>query len=75
MLQYCYRGACSIDLGQSVVITGGGWPVAVRTVTQYSENGDAKELQELITGRYYHGCSSYTDSNNNMVMTISNIND
>ena len=70
MLQYCYRRACSIDLGQSVVITGGYY--TMRTVTQYSENGEAKELQELITGRYNHGCSYYTDSDNNMVMTISN---
>ena len=69
MLQYCYRRACSINLGQSVVITGGWYNGGVKTVTQYSENGDANELPELITERGGHGCSSYTDSNNNMVMT------
>ena len=59
-------------MGQSVVITGGGY--TKRTVTQYKEDGTATEMLQLITGRWNHGCSSYTDSNNNMVMTISNIN-
>ena len=70
MLQYCYRYGCSIDLGQSVVITGGA---SMRTVTQYKEDGDYTQMPQLITGRYYHGCSSYTDSDSNMVRIISNI--
>ena len=71
MLQYCYRSACSIDLGQSVVITGGVY--SERTVTQYKEDGDHTEMPQLVTGRLNHGCSSYTDSDNNIVMTNVNI--
>ena len=71
MLQFCYRAACSIDMGQSVVITGGY--NTKRTVTEYKEDGDHAEMPPLITGRYNHGCSSFMDSDNNMVRIISNI--
>ena len=69
MLQYCYSYACSIDLGKSVVITGGY--NTEKTVTQYYEDGSFNELPQLITGRYYHGCSSYVDGNGNIVSIIS----
>ena len=65
MLQYCYRDACAIDMGETVIITGGEH--TKRKVTQYNEDGQHKELPELITGRRYHGCSSYVDSDNNIV--------
>ena len=64
-LQYCYSNACALDLGQTVIITGGAgtnWKV-----TEYNEDGQAKELPQLITGRYNHGCSSYIDKDGNIV--------
>ena len=71
MLHYCYSRACTIDLGQSVVITG-GWDLdPEKIVTQYYEDGSFNELPQLITGRYWHGCSSYVDGNGNVVSIIS----
>ena len=72
MLQYCYRYACAIDMGQTVIITGG--IDSKRKVTQYSEDGQHKELQELITGRRNHGCSSYVNNENNIVPASLNSN-
>ena len=66
MLQCCYSGACAIDLGESVVITGGVY--IEKKVTQYKEDGSFNELPQLITGRYSHGCASYVDSNENIAM-------
>ena len=65
MVQYCYSYVCAIDLGQSVVITGGEYTMKI--VTQYYEDGSFNELPQLITGRYWHGCSSYVDGNGNIV--------
>ena len=65
MLQYCYSRACAIDMGQTVIITGGYY--AKRKVTEYNEDRLHKELPELITGRRYHGCSSFVDSDMNIV--------
>ena len=65
MSQYCYSNACSIDIGQSVVITGGRY--TKRKVTEYREDGQTKELPQLITGRQNHGCSSYVDNDYNNV--------
>ena len=67
MLQYCYSYACSIDLGQTVVITGGYY--TMRKVTEYNEDGNSKELPQLITGRWNHGCSSYVDKDDKIVST------
>ena len=67
MLQYCYSYACSIDLGQTVVFTGG--LRNERTVTEYNEDGQSKVLPQLMTGRLYHGCSSYVDKDGNIVTT------
>ena len=70
MLQYCYRGACAIHLGQTVIITGGYGNM--KKVSQYNEDGQHTELPELITRRYLHGCSSYIDSDNNIVKVLLN---
>ena len=65
MFQYCYSNACSIDLGQSVVITGGY--KNGRKVTEYNEDGKTRELPELIRSRDQHGCASYMDEDDNIV--------
>ena len=56
-------------LGQAGVSTGGGREDG-KTVTDYEEDGTAMELPQLITGRSRHGCSSYMDSDNNMVLLV-----
>ena len=63
---YCYSYACAIDLGQTVVITGGHW--TMRRVTEYNEDGQTKELPKLDRGRRSHGCASYVDKENRIVM-------
>ena len=60
-----YSNACSIDLGQSVVITGGY--KNGRKVTEYNEDGKTRELPELIRSRDQHGCGSYVDQDDNVV--------
>ena len=57
---------CYIDLGESVVITG-GLVTPWKLVTQYWENGTKKILPELNIARWAHGCSSYVDKNANIV--------
>ena len=64
---YYYSQACGIDLGDSLVITGGYWGTGQKTVTEYTEDGQHKELPEMNTGRHYHGCSSFVDGANNIV--------
>ena len=55
----CSR-ACGIDLGTSYVVTGGEY--SLQRVTQYSLTGEVTELPDLNTGRYYHACSQFVNS-------------
>ena len=57
--------SCLIGLGDSFVITGG--KESPHKVTQYIQDGRLNELPELNVGRTSHGCSSYVDSNKNIV--------
>jgi len=59
-LPYSTARACGIDLGTSYVVTG-GW-ISWQRVTQYSLTGEVTELPDLITGRYYHACSKFVNS-------------
>ena len=58
--------ACAINLGSSVVITGGveyNNPFGtIPTVSQYNEAGWVRDLPDLLQGRYWHGCSSYDNN-------------
>ena len=54
------QDGCGIDLGTSYVVTGGK-PLKQR-VTQYSLTGEVTELPDLITGRQYHACSKFVNS-------------
>ena len=65
--------SCSIDLGQSVVITGGGLSPYIR-VLQYQEDGFSTELTKLNYGRRSHGCSSYVNAEQNIVRYLHFIN-
>ena len=52
---------CNIDLGNSFVITGGD--PGTSTVSYYTSRGWVQDLAPMNTGRYAHGCSSFTNSN------------
>ena len=58
--RYC-REACAINLGSTVLITGGHGP-SEKGVTQYSESGFLRDLPHLQQGRWKHGCSFYKDN-------------
>ena len=62
---FCFRYSCSIDLGQTVVVTGGMF--SKKNVVEYNEDGQTKELPQMIKARYRHGCTSFVDSNNRIV--------
>ena len=51
--------ACAINLGSSVIITGGYYTLT--TVSQYNEAGWLRDLPDLQQGRWNHGCSSYNN--------------
>ena len=63
-----FSSACAIDLGQSVILTG-GTPFN-RKVTELMSDGSSRELPELIIGRKNHGCASYIDTNRNEVLLV-----
>ena len=52
--------ACAINLGGSVIISG-GFP-ALPTVSEYNEAGFVKNHLDLQEGRRYHGCSYYENN-------------
>ena len=52
--------SCLIDEGGSFLLTGGGFPVS--TVSRYNINGWVEDLDDLITGRYSHGCTQYKNN-------------
>ena len=54
--------ACAINLGSSVLITGGGYPTVTTRVSQYNEAGWLRDLPNLQQRRWKHGCSSYNNA-------------
>ena len=56
---YC-SAACAINLGSSVILTGGSYTLT--TVTEYNEAGWVRDLPDLLQGRYAHGCSYYDNN-------------
>ena len=61
--------ACGIsdEDEKTYIITGGQW--TSKTVSIYSQTGWLDDLPNLVTGRHYHACGTYVDSNNNRVST------
>ena len=51
--------ACAINLGSSVIITGGGYYGSPNKVSEYNENGWVSDLPDLLQGRAHHGCTYY----------------
>ena len=59
-----YRDACAINLGISVIITGGLY--SLTTVSQYNEAG-YYNAPDLLEGRWHHGCSYYDNDDGTRV--------
>ena len=51
--------ACVINLGPTMLVTGGGTNETFTRVVQYSETGYVRDLPRLNHPRYYHGCSYF----------------
>ena len=64
----CFRYTCAIDMGDSVILTGGYYSNVNAKDTEMRMNGSSTELPELITGRHGHGCASYADEYGNKVI-------
>ena len=54
-----WSSACGINLGSSVIITGGRY--SLTKVTEYNEEGFVRYLPSLQQTRYQHGCSYYVN--------------
>ena len=64
----CFRSSCAIDMGDSVILTGGSY--SLNKVTKLRIDGSYTELPELNTGRQSHGCASYVDEYGNKVTLV-----
>jgi len=58
-LEYDTDEACAINLGATVLITGGR--KSLITVSEYSEDGYLRDLPQLLEGRSKHGCTYYVN--------------
>ena len=75
MLKINNRDACSIEMGDHVVVTGGRYGSvpfeSVRAeVSVYNSQGWEEDYAGLNTGRQQHGCGHYTNGDNNVVSHI-----
>ena len=58
-----FSASCLIDEGETFLVTGGyDSGAAVSTVSRYNINGWVEDLDDLITGRYGHGCTQYSNT-------------
>ena len=57
--------ACAINLGSSVVLTGGDFTLT--RVSQYNEAGWVRDLPDLLQERNRHGCSYYNNDDGTKV--------
>ena len=57
-VSYGCRYACSISLGDEVIITGGSY--TWKTVSRYNKDGWVEDLPSLKVGRSSHGCTQYS---------------
>ena len=60
-----------MELDEKFIVTGGYEPSeadeALKTVAEYSQTGFVRYLPNLIQGRYYHACSSFTNGDGETV--------
>ena len=62
-----YRQACSISLGDHVVITGGDY--TWKTVSKYNKDGWVSDMPILNQGRRSHGCTSFLSGGQQVRLT------
>ena len=62
--------ACSINLGSTVILTGGY--DSPNRVSEYSETGFTRDLPQLLQGRTSHGCSYFENEEGTKVDVGSN---
>ena len=56
-----FSASCLIDEGETFLLTG-GWYRSIRSiVSRYNINGWVEDLDNLITKRWGHGCSQFTN--------------
>ena len=68
MLYDCFRWyACSIELEDLVILTGG---IDVTKVTVYNSEGFLMDLPNLNHGRTSHGCGHFVNTDNKVVRHI-----
>ena len=68
MLLFIYRHACSIELEERVIVTGGAYTPS--KVSVYTIEGWQRDLADLGQGRQGHGCGHYTNKDNAVVKFI-----
>ena len=65
------NGACGINDGDSVLVTGGFDDAGFRSVNKgtyrYNRSGWIESLVDLNFGRFDHGCAGFIDGNNEKV--------
>ena len=59
------RFACSIEMAEVVILTGGADTMSL--VTVYNNAGFVEELPSLNTGRWSHGCGHFVNTDNQVV--------
>merc|ERR1719342_927686 len=67
-LKYSTMGACSIELPEMFILTGGDYTLT--TVSRYSTSGWMEELPELNEGRYLHGCGYFYNDDMQRVFLV-----
>merc|ERR1719219_161618 len=67
-LKYATNLACAINLGTSVILTGGF--LTRTTVSQYNQAGWVRDLPDLLQGRYGHGCSYYDNNEGSQTLLV-----
>ena len=61
MYIFYFSSACSIELPEMFILTGGVDPMT--TVSHYSTSGWMEDLPVLNVGRYEHGCGYFYNDN------------
>jgi len=73
-LEYDTVEACAINLGSSVILTGGYYSPTYSShprVSEYDEAGFIRYLPDLNQGRRRHGCSHYEDGEGRKTYLVS----
>ena len=64
---------CVINLGPTMLVTGGGHNASFTRVIEYSETGYVRDWPRLNEARYYHGCSYFTNDQGTRVHTTHSV--